>query len=93
MSNHPDNKKVQFRLAFREFAERFFDSEFRKLSSSQQTEGLTRYYIQEIYNKLNTPISSDDFESSYVDKSGDLGADFLYRDDGTVLIFELQKGL
>lgn len=76
MSNHPDNKKIQFRIAFREFAERYFDSEFGKLSSTQLTEGLTRYYIQEIYNKLNTPISSDDFESSYVDKSGDLGQIF-----------------
>jgi hypothetical protein len=80
--------KAHVREAFRRFASSFFQREFGGLGNKQLHEGLLRFYISEIQNKLAQPISEDEFQDGFVDAGGDLGADVFHRDDDTVLIVQ-----
>lgn len=72
-----------------EYAKKFFQvDDINKLNEIQRSEGLTRFYINEIYNVIHTPISEDDVDTGIVDGKNDLGIDFFYRDDKTVLIIQ-----
>lgn len=81
-------KKLQARSAYRQFVQDHFEQTLDRLNDRQRTEGLTRFYIDDIHSRLQSPISAEDFEIGYVDASGDLGADFIHRDDRTVLIIQ-----
>jgi hypothetical protein len=84
----PEKTKPAVRLPYREFALKYFERDFGKLSNKQTSEALLRFYIAEIQNRLRREISSDDFDEAYVDNSGDLGTDFIQRNDGEVLIIQ-----
>lgn len=58
------------------------------LSQKAQSLGATRFYIREIYNPQKVQIEEDDLNDSLIDGSNDLGCDFIYRNDGHVLIVQ-----
>src|SRR5262249_507636 len=70
------------------YAEQLFQMPLGKLNDKQRAEALTRFYIEEVYNRLHSPILSDDIALGYVDAAGDLGIDFIHRDDETVLMIQ-----
>jgi hypothetical protein len=83
------DKKESARAAYQDFVQRQFDIEFGKVSSDvQRSLYLTQFYIREIHNATRTSISDDDIEDGLTDGSNDLGADFIYRDDEQVFIFQ-----
>lgn len=61
---------------------------FSSLSQNQQSISATKFYVREIHNPLRNNISEDDIIDSVVDGKNDLGCDFIYRDDGHVLIIQ-----
>lgn len=81
-------RKEHARDAFKECVHVYYQQPFGRLNSKQLSEGLTRFFIEEIHNRLASPISQDDFDIAYVDAAGDLGVDFIYRDNETVLILQ-----
>ena len=76
--------KVKARDSFKEFTNQVLHEDMSKLSPKQRSWALIRWYIDRVHNCLQTPISEDDIELSHVDNPGDLGADFIYRDDNVV---------
>ncbi len=88
MRNKSQPNKEHARSAFAEFVAPLFGLPLGNLSHKQLTEGLTRFYLDEVYSPLHSPVSEEDFEIGFVDAGGDLGADFIHRDDQTVLILQ-----
>ena len=80
--------KVKARDSFKEFAKQELGEEFGKLTHKQRSWTLVRWYVERIHNPLRSPISEDDLELSHVDNPDDLGADFIYRDDAVVYIYQ-----
>lgn len=83
-----ERRKANARDAYKTFAEREFSQSLGKMSDKQRTLALTQFYVSEIHNALRYYIADEDFQDGYVDASGDLGADFVYRDDRRVLIIQ-----
>ena len=81
-------KKEHFRSTYREWATSYFELPFGELSDIQRTEALMRFYITEVHNPKNSPIAEDDIDHGIVDGAKDLGIDFIYRNDGQVLILQ-----
>jgi len=88
MKTGTKQRKTHARDAFKPFVEQFFKQTFGKLGNKQLSEGLTRFYVEEIHNLLHPPISADDFDLAFVDAGNDLGIDFIHRDDQTVLVLQ-----
>jgi hypothetical protein len=88
MREGTDSKKIQARDKYRRFVEARFQTALGNLNYKQRSEGLGAFYIEEIYNRLHTPISDEDFEDGWVDNAGDLEVDFITKDDDTVLILQ-----
>jgi len=83
------DKKESARSAFEDFVLRRFEIELKKVTNDfQRSIYLTEFYIREIHNPTRTPISDEDIEAGLADGANDLGADFIYRDDGQVYIFQ-----
>lgn len=80
--------KIKARDSFKEFVKQNQVSDFGNLNFKQRSWFLVRWYVERIHNALQTPISEDDLELSHVDNSDDLGADFIYRDDNVVYIYQ-----
>lgn len=55
-------RKEHARDAFKEYVQVYYEQPFGKLNSKQLSEGLTRFFIEEIHNRLASPISQDDFK-------------------------------
>jgi hypothetical protein len=83
-----DVKKESIREAFRSYAETLMQSDLGALNDKQRTLALTRFYVEELHNPLRPFISEEDFSRGYVDASGDLGIDFIHKDDHSVLIIQ-----
>jgi hypothetical protein len=81
-------RKDQAREKFKEYVEEKLKQNLSNLSQVQQSLALTQFYIEKIHNFTKTEISEDDIEAGLVDGSGDLGVDFINRDDGRVLIIQ-----
>src|SRR5262249_2896586 len=61
---------------------------FGKLTDKQRTLALVKFYIEEVHNRLHSPISVEEIELGCVDAAGDLGIDCIHRDDDTVLMIQ-----
>ena len=81
-------KKAKSREAYREYAERALGISVESAIDKQRSKMLVNFYIQEIHNALRNEIDEDEVEEGLVDNSGDLGIDFIHKDDGQVLIIQ-----
>jgi hypothetical protein len=81
-------KKVKARDEFVLFTEKTLHLKLGALSKKQQSLALTQFYVKEIHNKLKPKISDDDIELGLVDGPGDIGIDFIHKDDGHVTIIQ-----
>jgi hypothetical protein len=68
-------RKAQARQAFREYATRFYQCDIGQLTPAKHSEALTRFYLEQIYSRLYTPLSQDDIEAGLVDGPRDLGVE------------------
>jgi hypothetical protein len=87
-----EDRKASARRSYTDFAAEYFGRTFGDLTAQQRSEALVRFYIESIHNKLRPVIGDDDFERAHVDQPGDLGVDFIHRDDGNVLILQAKYG-
>src|SRR5688572_11660506 len=79
--------KTQSREAFRQFVEKVYGCQFGSLGDKGKLhEALTRFYIDEIYNKTHTVIDDEDFRIGYVNGAGELDVDLIHKSDENVLI-------
>lgn len=83
-----DMKKENVRDRFKEFVKENLGREIGDVSDKQKSLALVQFYVTEIHNRTRPSISEDDFDDAYVDAANDLGVDFIYRDDHTVLILQ-----
>lgn len=58
------------------------------LNKKAQSLAATKFFVREIRNPQKTQIEEDDLSEGLVDGSNDLGCDFIYRDDGHVVIIQ-----
>ena len=70
MKTKEKERKLQVRDAYCEFVERHFQQSLAKLNDKQRTEGLTRFYIEEIHNRVprkgkNLPWASSRIRSTF----------------------------
>jgi len=63
-------------------------NKFTALPERQKSIAATKFYLHEIHNSLGAYISEDDLDEGLVDGKNDLGCDFIYRDDGHVVIVQ-----
>lgn len=84
----PDERKEHFRKAHKDWASEYFQLDFGRLSDKKRSEGLIRFYLEKVHNMLYASISSEDIDAGIVDASGDLGVDFIHRDDNQVTILQ-----
>lgn len=80
--------KVKARDSLKEFTSQTLKTDLANLPHTQRSWAMIRWYVDCIHNCLQAPISEDDLELSHVDNSGDLGVDFIYRNDGIVYIYQ-----
>lgn len=82
------DKKLNVRQEYTRFVKETLGEDLGKLNDKQRTLALTEFYIMEIHNRLRGNISEEDFDEGYVDAGGDVGVDFIHRDDNQVLIIQ-----
>src|ERR1700677_3682604 len=61
---------------------------FVSLSAKQQSVAAARFYVREIRNVKASQVEEEDLREGLVDGKDDLGCDFIYRQDGQVLIVQ-----
>ena len=61
---------------------------FALLNAKQQSVAATRFYIREIRNIKSSEIEEEDLKEGIVDGKDDLGCDFIYRQDGQVIVVQ-----
>lgn len=87
----PGMTKQHFRSEFKRYVEEELCRKWDALQSAQRSRYLTEFYTKKvlalIYPAL-VPDDEDEFESCMTDGSGDHGVDFLYRNQGRVLIIQ-----
>lgn len=82
-------QKIQARDRFKEYVEHELCwGSIGALTDQQRSNALVRFYIDKIHNQTKTEISEEDIDSGLVDGAGDLGIDFIHRDDNKVLIVQ-----
>ena len=81
-------KKVKARDEFVSFTEKTLHTKLSLLNKKQQSLALTQFYLREIHNKLRPEISDEDIDLGLVDGPGDIGIDFIHKDDGHVTIVQ-----
>lgn len=86
--SEPSSKKESARSAYTEFVTEQYDVGLDDVSDRQRSLYLTEFYVKQIHNATRGAISDEDIEDGTTDGSNDLGADFIYRDDGQVLILQ-----
>ena len=84
-------KKPTFRTALQEFCGEHFQTEYSKLSDNQRHEGLIRFYLLQVYIPIKGDIDPDEIDAGIVDQPNDVGIDFIYRDNGQVLIIQAKN--
>ena len=87
--------KPKARQRYTEFVKERLGKELGQTNSRERSHALIRFYIEEIHNPIRTSISPEDTEIGLVDGPGDLGADFIHKDDNVVTIIQakyLQRG-
>lgn len=86
MSSETLKKKSRDELI--RLTEKDLNCKFSDLSQKQQSIATAKFYVREIHNPAKTLISEDDLLEGIVDGASDLGCDFIYRDDGHVLVIQ-----
>jgi AIPR protein len=86
MSDSP--LKLKFRDELRDGYQKKHHNSFDTLNAKQQSLQLATFFINEIFNSNFYQISEDDLRDGRVDGSNDLGCDFIYVDQGNVLIIQ-----
>ena len=61
---------------------------FSELNQKQQSIASTVFYVKSVHNKVSFVIEDDEIAESVIDSANDLGCDFIYRDDGRVMIMQ-----
>jgi hypothetical protein len=81
--------KAQSREAFRQFVEKTYECDLGELGNKERIhEALTRFYVEEIYNKTHIRIDDEDFHLAYVNAPRECGIDFIHKSDENVLIIQ-----
>lgn len=83
---------TRLRESVKEFTAERFGKPFDKLNEKQQSMGLGYFYVERVHNVGGSFISEEDLQSGWVDGAHDLGADFIHRDDGSVLVLQIKYG-
>ena len=83
-----NDKKTNVRQEYRRFVKETLGEDLGKLNDKQRALALTKFYIMEIHNRLRGNISEEEFDDGYVDAGGDVGVDFIHRDDNVVQIIQ-----
>jgi hypothetical protein len=84
-----DKKKIKARDRLKDYCQRKWERDFdHDLNNNERSKVFLKFYIEEIYNKTQLEITEDDFESGFVDRSSDLGIDFITKNDDTVTIIQ-----
>jgi hypothetical protein len=84
-------QKAQFRDAVKQFVQDTYGCEISSLSEIQRSDALTLAYILKIFNQRNPGLFPDDIEElrlNIVDGAGDRGADFIFKSDTQIYIFQ-----
>jgi AIPR protein len=83
--------KAQFRDCLLQFSRDVYKREISGLSEIQRSDALTLCYITKIFNQKNPGLFPDDIDELrfYItDGPGDRGADFIFKSDSNVYIFQ-----
>jgi hypothetical protein len=83
--------KAQFRDAVKEFSRSEYGCEISSLTDIQRSDALILAYIQGVFNQRNPGLFPDEIEDlrlNIVDGPSDRGADFIFKTDTQVYIFQ-----
>jgi hypothetical protein len=80
--------KLKARDELTRLTEKDLQTKFGSLNAKRQSVAATKFYIREIRNPVSSSIAEEDLSFGIVDGANDLGCDFIYRDDGHVLIIQ-----
>jgi hypothetical protein len=80
--------KLKARDELIRLTEKDLQTKFGSLNAKQQSVAATKFYVREIRNPVSSSIAEEDISFGVVDGANDLGCDFIYRDDGHVLIVQ-----
>ena len=84
-------KTMKARAHFEDFVKHELDKTINELSSVEKGMQFAKWYINEINNNISTDYyDEDDFVDSYVDSSGDLGIDFISKNNNIVTIIQFK---
>jgi AIPR protein len=83
-----DSGKLKAREELVRLTDKELEKKFSSLNAKQQSVAATKFYIREIRNPVSAAIAEEDITFGVVDGGNDLGCDFIYRDDGRVLIVQ-----
>lgn len=86
MGSEPLKLKARDELV--RLTEKDLQTKFSILNAKQQSVAATKFYIREIRNPIASTIAEEDIALGVVDGANDLGCDFIYRDDGRVIIVQ-----
>jgi AIPR protein len=84
-------QKAQFRDLVKQFCIDNYGCDISSLSDIQRSDVLTLTYILKIFNQRNPGLFPDDIEElrlNIVDGTGDRGADFIFKSDTQIYIFQ-----
>ena len=87
-----DSTASRLRDAVMEFGATKLGMPFDKLNDKQRSMTLAQFYVERIHNASGSYISDEEFDEAWVDAANDLGADFIHRDDGSVLLLQIKYG-
>ena len=84
------DKKESARDAITAYSTKHFEIDHSKVSHLKKSEGMLRWYIEEVFNRTEgRQLTEDDVEEAILDGSGDLGGDLYHRtSEGEVLIIQ-----
>jgi hypothetical protein len=84
-------KKAGFRSELREWCGKITGEDFDKLDPFQQSQWMTRFYVEQVLRSLNPgqiPDDQSDLDLCYVDGKSDSKVDFIFRTEGHVLLIQ-----
>ena len=66
----------------------FFGKEYGQLGSKQQSDNLSRVFVNQVLDELGHPDASECFEDGYVDGAGDLANDLIIKAGNEVHVIQ-----
>jgi len=83
--------KTHFRSKMIEYATDVLKNDWEKLAPQRRSDIMTKFYVKNVLGVLSTglvPENDEDIENCIIDGKGELGIDFIYRDNGRVLLIQ-----